>query len=130
MVHSKRKQGFTLMEMLIVVAIIAVLAAIAIPAMGRSIHKAKESADLANVRAYYAYLQQDYMSTGTYRDFGLSWEYNVTDTITYNDGTTVKLQTGYVAVAVPTAEAQNTTSGYQVHYICSKGDLTYTFGEK
>ena len=130
MVHSKRKQGFTLMEMLIVVAIIAVLAAIAIPAMGRSIHKAKESADLANVRAYYAYLQQDYMSTGTYRDFGLSWAYNVTDTITYDDGTTVKLQTGYVAVAVPTAEAQNTTSGYQVHYICSKGDLTYTFGEK
>lgn len=112
------------------VAIIAVLAAIAIPAMGRSIHKARESTDLANVRAYYAYLQQDYMSTGTYRDFGLSWEYNVTDTITYDDGTTVKLQTGYVAVAVPTAEAQNTTSGYQVHYICSKGDLTYTFGEK
>ena len=28
MVHNKRKQGFTLMEMLIVVAIIAVLAAI------------------------------------------------------------------------------------------------------
>ena len=42
----------------------------------------------------------------------------------------MKLQTGYVAVAVPTAEVQNTTSGYQVHYICSKGDLTYTFGEK
>lgn len=58
------------MEMLIVVAIIAVLAAIAIPAMGRSIHKAKESADLANVRAYYAYLQQDYMSTGTYATSG------------------------------------------------------------
>ena len=37
------------MEMLIVVAIIAVLAAIAIPAMGRSIHKAKESADLLSL---------------------------------------------------------------------------------
>lgn len=53
----KRNRGFTLMEMLIVVAIIAVLAAIAIPVFNGSLHKAKVAADMANVRAYYAELQ-------------------------------------------------------------------------
>lgn len=48
------KKGFTLMEMLIVVAIIAVLVAIAIPTFNGALTKAKESADVANVRALYA----------------------------------------------------------------------------
>lgn len=43
----KRNRGFTLMEMLIVVAIIAVLAAIAIPVFNGSLHKAKVAADEA-----------------------------------------------------------------------------------
>ena len=48
------KKGFTLMEMLIVVAIIAVLVAIAIPAFGGALTKAKEATDVANIRAEYA----------------------------------------------------------------------------
>ena len=60
----KRNRGFTLMEMLIVVAIIAVLAAIAIPVFNGSLHKAKVAADMANVRAYYAELQTQLMLTG------------------------------------------------------------------
>ena len=63
----KNKQGFTLMEMLIVVAIIAVLVAIAIPVYQGQVHKAKVAADVANVRAYYAELQADYLTTGTLR---------------------------------------------------------------
>ena len=51
------KKGFTLMEMLIVVAIIAVLVAIAIPTFNGALTKSKESADVANIRAYYAELQ-------------------------------------------------------------------------
>ena len=51
------KKGFTLMEMLIVVAIIAVLVAIAIPTFNGALTKSKESADVANIRAYYAQLQ-------------------------------------------------------------------------
>ena len=38
----KNKKGFTLMEMLIVVAIIAILIAIAIPTFASSLNKAKE----------------------------------------------------------------------------------------
>ena len=48
------KKGFTLMEMLIVVAIIAVLVAIAIPVFNGALTKSKEAADVANIRALYA----------------------------------------------------------------------------
>lgn len=50
----KSKKGFTLMEMLIVIAIIVVLLAIAIPSFNNSLNKAKTVADEANVRSYYA----------------------------------------------------------------------------
>lgn len=48
------RNGFTLMEMLIVIAIIAVLVAIAIPVFSSKLEKAREAADLANVRSAYA----------------------------------------------------------------------------
>ncbi len=51
------KKGFTIMEMLIVVAIIAVLAAIAIPTFNGALTKSKEAADVANIRAAYAEAQ-------------------------------------------------------------------------
>ena len=47
-------KGFTLMEMLIVVAIIAVLIAIAIPIFTSQLEKSREATDLANVRSAYA----------------------------------------------------------------------------
>ena len=39
--NERRKQGFTLMEMLIVVAVIAVLIAVAIPVFSSSLHKSR-----------------------------------------------------------------------------------------
>ena len=50
----KNSKGFTLMEMLIVVAIIAVLIAIAIPTFTNQLEKAREATDLANLRGAYA----------------------------------------------------------------------------
>ena len=57
MKNKANKKGFTIMEMLIVVAIIAVLAAILIPTFNGALTKSKEAADVANIRAGYAELQ-------------------------------------------------------------------------
>ena len=48
------KKGFTLIEMLVVIAIIAILVAIVIPVVGNSTEKAKEAKDAANIRAAIA----------------------------------------------------------------------------
>ena len=50
----KNSKGFTLMEMLIVVAIIAVLVAVMIPVMTNQLERSREAADAANIRAAYA----------------------------------------------------------------------------
>jgi len=48
------KKGFTLAELLIVVAIIAVLVAISIPVFRAQLERSREGVDLANIRAAYA----------------------------------------------------------------------------
>lgn len=47
----RRKDGFTLAELLIVVAIIAVLVAVAIPIFNKQLEAAREATDIANLRA-------------------------------------------------------------------------------
>lgn len=51
---KKNNKGFTLAELLIVVAIIAVLVAISIPIFTSQLEKAREATDAANLRAAYA----------------------------------------------------------------------------
>jgi prepilin-type N-terminal cleavage/methylation domain-containing protein len=51
---KKNNKGFTLMELLIVIAIIVVLVAIAIPVFNAQLEKAREATDMANIRAAYA----------------------------------------------------------------------------
>ncbi len=55
----KNRKGFTLAELLIVVAIIGVLVAIAIPVFTSQLEKSREATDLANVRAAYAEVMAD-----------------------------------------------------------------------
>ena len=60
----KNNKGFTLLEMLIVVAIIAVLIAIAIPVFNGSIESARKSADEANIRIAYSKAMTDLLEDG------------------------------------------------------------------
>ena len=68
---KNNNKGFTLMEMLIVVAIIAILIAIAIPTFTNSLKKAKDASDEANGRALYAALTSDIM-LGSMKESDLS----------------------------------------------------------
>ncbi len=55
-------KGFTLMEMLIVVAIIAVLIAIAIPIFTSQLENARDATSVANIRSAYAEAQAAYLT--------------------------------------------------------------------
>lgn len=125
---KRNQKGFTLMEMLIVVAIIAVLVAIAIPTFTAQLHKARVAADWANVRAYYAQIQADYMLTGEQNpkvpiNGTLNGTFNPEDfmRITFLDGATVKLQAGGYFVQF-NDKVGDESRGYTVVYNCIPQD--------
>jgi len=59
---KNNKKGFTLAELLIVVAIIAVLVAIAIPIFTSQLEKSREATDTSNVRSAVAEVTTEYLS--------------------------------------------------------------------
>lgn len=58
----KLNKGFTLAELLIVVAIIGVLVAISIPIFSKQLEKARDAVTIANIRSAYAEAQTEYIS--------------------------------------------------------------------
>ena len=56
--------GFTLMEMLVVIAIVAVLVGVAIPILGGQIENAQRATDESNARSALAAAEADYMANG------------------------------------------------------------------
>ena len=62
---KNKRNGFTLTELLIVVAIIGVLVAVSIPVFSQQLEKSREATDLANVRAKYAEVKAEAMTATT-----------------------------------------------------------------
>lgn len=111
------KKGFTLMEMLIVVAIIAILIAVAIPVFSAQLHKARVATDWANLRSFYADIQTDYMTTGEQNpkvpvDWHSSKDYDW-HSVTFLNGQKVKMKAGTCAVSFKKDE------GYSIVYDCN-----------
>ena len=59
---KNNNKGFTLAELLIVVAIIAVLTAVAIPVFTAQLEKSRDTTSAANIRSAYAEAQATYLS--------------------------------------------------------------------
>ena len=62
MFKKLNKKGFTLAELLVVVAIIGVLVAISIPIFTSQLEKARDAVTLSNLRAAYAQAQTSYLT--------------------------------------------------------------------
>ena len=58
----RRRKGYTLSELLIVVAIIGVLVAVSIPIFVKQMEKARDAVTLANIRNAYAEAQLEYQN--------------------------------------------------------------------
>ena len=63
-IKKNRNKGFTLGELLIVVAIIGVLVAISIPIFTSQLEKAREATDAANIRSQYAEVMSEAITEG------------------------------------------------------------------
>lgn len=64
MFKKLNKKGFTLAELLVVVAIIGVLVAISIPIFTSQLEKSRDAVTESNVRAAYAQAQTAWLTTG------------------------------------------------------------------
>ena len=107
--EKMNKKGFTLAELLIVVAIIAVLVAIAIPVFTTQLEKARESTDMADARAYYAEIATALVSGDLYDDDDHDTIHvgnNLTATASFDAGVVT-------AVEVTGWEAHQTVVGWQ-----------------
>ncbi|MBC7082192.1 MAG: prepilin-type N-terminal cleavage/methylation domain-containing protein [Firmicutes bacterium] len=77
----KDKKGFTLIEILIVVAIIGILAAIAVPNVTRALQTAKTNADAANIALLETAVNMYYVDKGTWPTAGTGFQ-----TVLVNEG--------------------------------------------
>lgn len=120
----KNKKGFTLMEMLIVVAITAILIAIAIPTFNGALNKARVGTDTANIRAGYASVMVEVLTEDVADNttFGLNKDGTVTEGGTGSYQTQGKNET---AVTIGgSVEVASWEKGKTITYTVSGGKVT------
>lgn len=116
--NSRKKKGFTLAELLIVVAIIAVLVAISIPIFTSQLQKARLATNQANARAAYAAVEAQYLQDDT-----ATGEYTYTTT----DGKIAKAGTDKATDTVGGATPNKDISDWKTN--TSVGTGTSTLGK-
>jgi prepilin-type N-terminal cleavage/methylation domain-containing protein len=113
--QKKQKQGFTLIEILIVVAIIAILASVVLVGLGPTQQQGRDARRLSDLREAQTALELYYNKNGVYPD-GATW-----------DAMRTALVGGSIGVSqIPNDPSTNATYYYQSF----SGDSTYVIGAK
>ena len=116
---ERNNNGFTLVELVVVISILGVLIAILVSGYTSKIHKAKVATDWANVKSYYNEIQTDYMFTDKYNpkvpvDWHTNSHYNW-KVLTSLSGEKVPMKAGICAVSFEEGK------GYSITYQCNAG---------
>lgn len=122
--NRKKHQGFSLIELMVVVAIIGIIAVIAVPAYQNNIVKTKRKAAEACLSQYANYMERYYTTNLTY----VGVPTNVNGSIGLDCETDSNLNTSYTftipAMAASTYTVQATPIGSQASRDAGCGNLT------
>ena len=125
------KKGFTLIEMLVVIAIIAVLVSIIIPVVGNSTDKAAAATNAANLRSCKAEITTAYLTNDTGRwTFGAIATGSTTGTVTTAEGNLPTFKDMAKAPSAPTGYTfkgtYNANGGFSATYDAN-GNIIVTY---
>ena len=124
---KKNNKGFTLMEMLIVVAIIAILIAIAIPTFSSSLNKARVATDEANIRSGYANVMATVLTSDNF-DVETNGDATTPATFVLNKDGSVSATATDAYTTVGSTDADVEIAGVKIAGGWGKGEgVTYTY---
>lgn len=125
------KKGFTLAELLIVVAIIAVLVAISIPIFTTQLEKAREATDASNIRAAYAEIMVEILNNDTNNITGTDFQVELQQTVTDWQNEQNQTNLNKLLVAADTNDLSKTAvvlnSGDSWDNVHKGGNVTFTY---